>query len=416
MLISTQFHLIPQFETIDYILNLNDILTDTLLVEIIQRLPCINVVRAKLVCKRWRSMIEETHFIPNFIRYHEQISLNDTRLSLPVTLVYQFIFWHRVLTEEPGSRIHTISEHPFKLDFLPCFRPSGRHPIWVTASCKDLLICCDTKMSLWSTYYICNPLTKQWVAVPQIVGHHKVADPAMGLVVSKMGVFRLVRVLELDSDPNSNLFEAEVFCSDTSNWSKFEVTCPRSFKRSWHFKPNAIAIDNKLHWLVNSEFIVVFDPFQCNESHETACRVIDLPPEINPQVSICLGSSQERLKVCQLIGEYPNGKLVIWKIENYDTKKWELEWKISLKDMKLVDNTMYWHGFGSTSVEILGLHPSDSRIVYLRIRNHIVICNLGDRTLEVVSECSKDSTFSIGTCGVFLLMHPSWPSSIPSHA
>ncbi|KAL9225453.1 hypothetical protein vseg_001375 [Gypsophila vaccaria] len=413
-----QITLNSQFETISCVRNVNDRLTDNLLAEILQRLPCVDVIRAKLVCTRWQAVISEEYFIPAYIRYQDRV--NNARVSVPVTLVYQFMFWHRVLTDEPESRVISVSDNlffqnrKFKLGFLPCFRSWGRHPIWVTASNKDVLVCCDTKMSMQSAYYVCNPLTKQWVAVPPISGQTRVADTAMGLVVSEMGIFRLVRVLELDSiesDPSSNRFEADVFCSKSGEWAKITITSPISFKRSWHFKPEATVINKKLHWIINSETIVVLDPF---ESTKSSCRVITLPSDLNSKTTICLGSSRGCLKVSQLTGGYPNGELLIWKFDDNVTQKWVLEHKISLNDVIFVDN-LYYNDNGSYMVEVLALHPCDSLILYLRIRNHIVVCNLGCRTLEVVSECLEDSTFSLGTCGVFTMVHPSWPSSlIPS--
>ncbi|KAK9672355.1 hypothetical protein RND81_12G095400 [Saponaria officinalis] len=406
----TQISLNSQFESLNCFRNINDIFTDTLLVEILQRLTCIDVVRSKLVCRRWKSVILETYFAPTFIRYHDQLS---TRFPMPVTLVYQFIFWHRVVTDEPESRVVSFSDNPFfktrkfNLGFLPCFRSWARHPIWVTASNKDLLVCYDTKKSTQSSYYICNPLTKHLVVVPPISGQTRVADTAMGLVVSETGMFRLVRILELDSDDR---FEAEVFCSEKSEWTKTSITSPISFRRSWHFKPEATVINNKLHWLINSEIIVVLDPF---DDKELLCRVINLPSEINSQTAICIGSSRGCLKLSQLTGGYPNGNLVIWSFRDIVTKNWELECKISLRDVGFVDN-LYFENYVCHMVEVLGFHPCDSMILYLRIRNYLVVCNLGCRTLEVASECLEDSTFSLGTCGVFPLVHPSWPSSLVS--
>lgn len=279
------------------------------------------------------------------------------------------------------------------------------------ASYKDLLVCCDPKKSLLQgVYYICNPLTEQWLALPPSLGHHRVADTAIGFIITGK-IFKLVQVPELESHPsNSSRFEVNVFCSEVGEWIKSEVTSLRSFGRTWQFKPNAITFRNTFHWLVNSTNVVVFDPFDLMRG---SCRVIDLPEELNSDMGVCLGSCQDYLAVCQVTGGCLNGVLVVWKLRDYVTGYWDLECNISFTEMTFVEDLCLCN-FRFSAVEVLAFHPSEYGILYLRFDNQIVICNVERRTLEMVSECLLDSSLSLGTSGVFPLMHPCWPSSIPS--
>lgn len=396
-------------------ISINNVLSDSLLVEILQRLPFISVLRAKSVCKHWLSLLSDPLFLRTFVRYH------DPHTS-PFTLVYEFHVWHYHLTDHLRHILHTVSENEtfqsrgFNLDFLPCFRPWEPHPVWVVGSHKDLLVCCHLKMSLLQgVYYICNPLTKQWLALPPAPGHHRLADTAIGFITSEKFVsqnsFKLVQVPELDSCPsNGNCFEANMFSSEVGEWRRFEVTSPRNFTRTWQFRPDSVIFKNKIHWLVNSTIIVVLDLVELTRG---ACRIIDLPTELNPDTGICLGYCQEYLTVSQITRGCLSCVLVVWKLRDYVTGKWNLECKISLKEMVFIEDVQL-RKFSFSSMEVLAFHPAEFGILYLRFDGWIVKCDVGRRTLEVVSECLQGSTFSVGTSGVFLLMHPCWPSPIHS--
>lgn len=101
-------------------LSINSILSDSLLVEILQRLPFISVLRAKSVCKHWLTLLSDPLFLQTFVRYHGP-------RTLPFTLVYEFHFWHRNLTDHLRHILHTVSENEgfqsrgLNLSFLPCF-------------------------------------------------------------------------------------------------------------------------------------------------------------------------------------------------------------------------------------------------------------------------------------------------------
>ncbi|XP_021761336.1 F-box protein At5g49610-like [Chenopodium quinoa] len=401
--------------TISASVSINNVLNDSLLVEILQRLPSISVLRAKSVCKHWFSLLSDPCFLQSFVRFHDHH-------ALPFTLVYEFHFWHRCLSDHLHHNFHMVSEHKkfqlqgFHLGFLPCFRPWESHPIWVVACHKDLLVCCHLKMSLLQgVYYICNPLTKQWLNLPPSPGHHRVADTAIGFITCEKSVslnsFKLVQVPKLDSCvSNGNCFEVNVFSSEVGEWRNFKISSPQSFTRTWQFRPESITVNNKFHWLVNSSNIVVVDPFELAEG---SCRVIELPAELNLDIGICLGFCQDYLRVCQISRGWSNCLLVVWKLLDYVTGNWDLEYETSLKEMAFFENVSL-HKFGFSTMEALAFHPVDFGILYLRFNNQIVMCDVGRKTLEVVSECLQDSSFSVGTCGVFLLMHPCWPSLIPS--
>ncbi|KAJ4831859.1 hypothetical protein Tsubulata_025842 [Turnera subulata] len=103
----------------------------------------------------------------------------------------------------------------FDLGFLPCFRPrrkpgSGNRGVHVriAATCNDMLLCHSTHPGDMArrVYYLCNPLTKKWRALP----HFCPKPPFMkgvvvGLVCYNEGNdFQVVRIHETMVQKNRN--------------------------------------------------------------------------------------------------------------------------------------------------------------------------------------------------------------------
>ncbi|XP_021761327.1 putative F-box protein At3g23950 [Chenopodium quinoa] len=397
-------------------MQIND-LPDSLLIEILTRLPCQFAVRSKTVCKRWLSLISDPFFIRSFV--HHQ-SLNH---SSPFTLVHQFYYWHHHFAETASRKLHVVSEHPILksqelfLDFLPCFQHPNQWPIRILASHGDLMVCHDNKLfSHQSKYYVCNLLTKQWRALPPIPGRHVEDDMAIGLVtygdILPIFNYKVVRILKLGS--HSSHLIAEIFSSDTGEWSESLLSCPQSIRRIWQFRTSAVTLNNALHWIINGndgETIIVLDPFSGINGQ---CRLIDPPFELKFEMAhVCLGTCREKLRMSTIKGVHPNRMLKVWELKDYDKGEWLLQYRICLKEMVFVSDYQFNMLEFSTNL-VLSFHPKDEDVVYLRCHNHIVKCNMRKGTLDVVSKCLGDPTFVIRTLTVFPLVHSCWPSSVHS--
>ncbi|CAI0467893.1 unnamed protein product [Linum tenue] len=123
-------------------------LGDDLLLEILIRLPSpSSAARCTPVCQRWRSLVSAPLFINRFV---------SVRITAPV---------------EPISLI-TSPDSPPKpiLSFLPHLPPNVRRRFKVVDSFNDLVLCGYSDQIEdgygCTAYSICNPFTKQWVALP----------------------------------------------------------------------------------------------------------------------------------------------------------------------------------------------------------------------------------------------------------
>ncbi|RXH88692.1 hypothetical protein DVH24_000291 [Malus domestica] len=130
-------------------------LPESVLVEILCRLPCANFIfQCKCVCKRWFTLISSRHFVNRFLRL--QI---DNKMPVVRTLINRN-------GEEFLNRIQPSSEViPHMLKRLQSLHGLRKEPV-VVATYNDLILCSNTLFDQ-TEYYICNPYTTQWVALPR---------------------------------------------------------------------------------------------------------------------------------------------------------------------------------------------------------------------------------------------------------
>ncbi|CAN0892206.1 hypothetical protein LINGRAHAP2_LOCUS17429, partial [Linum grandiflorum] len=124
-------------------LNLMSKLGEDLLEEILIRLPNPkSSCRCKAVCKPWKSIISDPSFNRRFIAHHRS-KYQTPSLFIP--------------SHDPQSI----------LSFLPI--PDKIRPKLRVFDCfKDLLLCGFSEAfgELERSYFVCNPFTKQWIALP----------------------------------------------------------------------------------------------------------------------------------------------------------------------------------------------------------------------------------------------------------
>lgn len=129
-------------------------LSESILVEILLRLPYGKFVfQCKGVCKRWFSLISSPSFIDHFFRLRI-----DNQTPVVRTLIDSN-------GEEFLDMIHSSSKViPTMLKRLQSLLGLKRVPA-VVGTYNDLILC-SADWYYQNDYYICNPYTMQWVALP----------------------------------------------------------------------------------------------------------------------------------------------------------------------------------------------------------------------------------------------------------
>lgn len=211
--------------------NITD-LPDFLLVEILCRLPCKKFVfQCKLVSNRWCTLLSDLYFIGRFLCLQSETPIKRTMIN------------------SEGEEIPTFSKPLTRLfKRLMSFHSLEKEPV-VVGTYNDLVLCSKTE-DYQRDYYICNPYTKQWFALPPTPRVHRFA-PHAGFIVHELNgqdststtcsiipnadySWRVIRILPNPSDLED--FHVEIFSSETREWIELVVLChgPKNSYNSFH--------------------------------------------------------------------------------------------------------------------------------------------------------------------------------------
>ncbi|PON95347.1 F-box domain containing protein, partial [Trema orientale] len=263
--------------------------TDDLLLEIFVRLPNPrSAIQCSLVCKRWFSLISCPEFRRDFVHRRHDHQRPFTALSdrLPLcqlfsekseitrqcgkTIGYGDPCWiSQLLLEKSKSKSKSKSTSLYEQPIRGGYGD-------IVSSFHDLLL---ISYSL-KDYYICNPLTKQSVALPappvqcwpehiKLVFEHpscpdKRAGCSCGFSDSRFRVLLF-----------NHRIDDYLFCSETGQWSR--VILPFNTAGRWIF--SSVAPCNGIfHFLDEKDKkLIAFDPFEDADNSPDRCRSIDLP-------------------------------------------------------------------------------------------------------------------------------------------
>ncbi|POO00442.1 hypothetical protein TorRG33x02_038550 [Trema orientale] len=318
------------------------------------------------------------------------------------------------------------------LSFLPC-------PVAILASFDDLVVATSTEYGPLhgaTDNYICNPLTKQWLALPKVIppvnnaGYAFVREPTScnkQLGFTSNARYRFVMIGHAHSDSRfelgvggrhfcmENEFVTKVFCSEIGQWREYVITFPQHQAviptPIWGASRNPdlriVTNNGILYWLEGLPLrgIVAFDPF--SDIYTNHCRFIRLPVVFfNKTVhatdgKVCLGVVKGQLRLSQFYHAKAQPYFVfkVWELRNHDSESpvWALVYNLKL-------NT------SERNVYMLSFHPNNTNVVFLLYGNDIcryIISEkkyekVGDYPLKVDNPCADISTYTI--------VYPPWPT------
>lgn len=402
-------------------------LPDDMLLEIFYRLPCRSAVGCNSVSKRWCSVISHPNFIPHYINHRHQYQYTE-----PFTLVIQN---DDDLVVLPSDNSSSESFEDFGrsggygwvvdfLNFLPYRQPYN--DLRIEASFNDLLLV-SSEVSTNCDYFICNPLTEQWLKLPRLPPTMSIWP--VGFICEPFThSCKVVRIHCPTREANNiTLLRVETFSSETGEWSNSFVLSPQglnpfSLVSKLH---RVIASNGMLHWVKVHSEDGTMEGFLAFDPHGGHLRYIRLP--VSPQgYVISFGVFQGRLRLFQrsLNLRIPDRELgyryfsccanacnfSVWELEDYaDAGTWSLKHKVYLKDMFSECSTVVKMVVRRERVEFVAFHQNDGDIVFLNFGKDILSCNLRTRPVctlvgSIVSSWHKSSAFVLG--------QPSWPTPV----
>ncbi|XP_008223653.2 PREDICTED: uncharacterized protein LOC103323432 [Prunus mume] len=425
-------------------MNIDD-LPQHLLVEILCRLPRIKIVfQCKCVSKRWSALISNSYFVLCFLSVRKGTT-EDT------------LFFETTKRNKQDKEFVTMSAlssgfrtHKFFLSFVPGF---GR--LAVCATYNDLILCCPED-GLSRDYYICNPYTKQWVALPPAPRVHRavaktgfICDGAYynckeldgdritstnaGIELNSEYRYRVVnRIRQRGQNPLQ--FRVEIFSSETGEWTQSVIQCPQDFLNFDDINPVMLAYKGMLYWSANGGILMALDPFNNNPKTTSTsgstcayifenqfCRftAFDKPafaPEDTDICLQCLSVCQGRLRMCYS-GTGKTRSVWEWKEVQEQSQggklmKWFLIKRFSWEQL-VTENNPVISIYALRRTRVLALDPKYEDILYVALDGDIVACDFRTRTSFKRRRRRPKNDWSRYDAEAYSFSRPSWPTTVP---
>ncbi|KAG5537644.1 hypothetical protein RHGRI_024931 [Rhododendron griersonianum] len=399
-----------------------DRLTEELVIEVLQRLPLKDANRCKCVCKRWLNSISSPYFARCYYNRH------CFSFPPPFALFFQYTNTYRWAVPVNLKGIQSANNaynHPvlnssgFSFSFLPPSSSSSSssqpsEPVRFLASSNGLVICSPTIL-YQKLYYVCNPLTMHWVALPPPPTCHKrvrigfISTPDFDNgIISR---FKVVRIPEFEKD--SRLYtdlSLEIFSSETGEWTDFVISWHKPVFGCFFLCDSAVVCNGMLHWRnVYLHDIFAYDPNKTANYQEF--RTIPLPKEcLNGALVHLFGESQGHLRYA----EFHEGTFRVWELEEYSSGEWGLVHKFAQSELVVREDPnlpKFKTRNSRRFITMLAFHPIEGDVMFLDWHGRIFECNMRSRSLKWL--CSlAERTASIHRT-IFPYVLPWWPLSLP---
>ncbi|OVA08927.1 hypothetical protein BVC80_901g60 [Macleaya cordata] len=209
--------------------------------------------------------------------------------------------------------------------------------LYLLASSNGLVLCSNSS-AFQSKYYVCNPLTKEWVSLPPphqtprawvLNGFFCESSPSSLTSTS----YKVVRIKECRVQPKTN-FDLDLFSSDIGEWSSYKVSSPKEITFLYPFLSSVVCCNGILYWIEGRNRIIAYDLNHNNNNNKNGgcqCRLIDLP---------VLGVGKYYGYLWEFEGfisysRCQSGQLSVWVLEKYLNRGWvwRLVHKIEINDI-----------------------------------------------------------------------------------
>ncbi|CAL5022670.1 unnamed protein product [Urochloa decumbens] len=325
------------------------------------RLPAKALLRCRAVCRAWRRLTSADDFL---LAHH--------RHQPPLPLV--------------SFRGHIRSGREFAdaaVDAFDLWRsPAKRHPVLrfndynrfrefeVLASCDGLLL---VSLSIWgsSSFYICNPATRQWITLPSPAGNTIAGLYPHGSSGEYRVLYRKRRSRYREGEGDDVYSVLTVGSSAEPRRIGCPVLASPSIKRSMAFMNDRppVLLHSCLHWGQQSlnQDLIVFDTV--SESF----RCISAPAAYNWACSD-LFDMYGMLGVSNV--NQSQAMVEVWVLQDYKMGVWSLKYLIKLPVVEMRTIAKRW------SFNALIVSESGDMLVYCNTDLHLFHCSSDGKLLQ----------------------------------
>ncbi|CAH9084496.1 unnamed protein product [Cuscuta epithymum] len=377
---------------------------EDILLEILARLPnSRNAIHASLVSHLWHSIISQQQFIPRFIGLREQKKKQQPySIIFRIVDVYQYVadeyyqpicklFSEESVVLHGGGKEETVTSCR---SYPPSGSSGGIQPpspnMVIRASCGDLLLLSQSARHYRckpNSYYLCNPVTKQWFHLPHVdfngflMGFAIVRMPppahnSHGSYEYKVAFIHYPIYYEDEYFAGDSWeFRMSIYCSKSrqwivESWFRYPIPTPRRCARSFI---NPVTCNGTIYWLNCNkvpDYVIACD--LANNPHSTA--FIHLPEGSMPGgggvVSLELGAVLGELRIFNVFRPPPGDQqqprhlvVKVWEL-NHRTNSWTLVHDTHFNDRPPPPNGIQVEG-NKFNIRTVAFHPHDGDVVFL---------------------------------------------------
>nr|VDD60146.1 unnamed protein product [Brassica oleracea] len=386
---------------------------ESVVVEIIARLPLRSIARFKSVCKQWRSLIESSYFRSLFVSLHRNASSSSSSWSLMFPIKFK-----NPITEAIGFHGCKTWDLPKSLaSYLIPFQLYPNHSTldyYYIASSNGLVwieVCfgLDENRNIEAKFFVGNPVTQEWVEIHQPQDPSTIATKQWveippppqqciptGLVTRvENGVvtgFKVVRTSRTERrGMGVHEWRVYVYSSETGLWTSKGLHSSHPVNYTGSYPPfnlkGMLYLRERGMDATEPGVLVGYDFYGPEDDDQ--CLVIPLPLLSSKNVRRCLTTSGEDVIYIEIL--YP--RLKVWKLNNFSKSgEW---WQLSREESVEFD----------AHCLPLAMNPFDTNIVYLWSQHHgsLVTCDLRRQEFIVHQESetwrNSEGCYRINTSG-----------------
>ncbi|KAF5814518.1 putative F-box domain, kelch-type beta propeller, F-box associated interaction [Helianthus annuus] len=151
---------------------MEDVLPESVMLDVLSRLPVKAIVRFKCVCRKWRDLVSDPYFVRlHLSRSHEALMIYKCCIGTQGSLE-----WVEMMEHEDKYHLHPVKS-------LICVRG----PPFSFAGSVNGLICCYRP---YDSVYILNPVLKEYMILPKLQLENEMCSYGFG--VSTVGEYKVI--------------------------------------------------------------------------------------------------------------------------------------------------------------------------------------------------------------------------------
>lgn len=361
-------------------------LSEELESEILIRLPTKTLFTCNCVCKRWQSLISDSSFV-------------QRRNSHPV-LISGFFFCedHPCVQMEPKVNFFENDPNDTLMDTSLSFLHQSVVPV---ASHNGLLLCAERPdIGFFSVldpfrYILCNPYTKQFVALPVPNRDHTLKNVILHSYDKQPVDFK---VICLTTENRNNVLDLAIYSSETGEWKESLIFHHLGLLRP--ASPVGLSDGSFYFWNTNIWHTDIKHLCVCNLEEERV-GIVDLPivPSSNSGIRL-LGVSAD----CLHYSESNETHFRVWVLINGE--EWSLKHDVMFESFiddlqsTLDSDSMFYP---------LAFHPLNDQIVLVEMTHgrKVAIYHMDEEKIVVIDDIGRSIYFP-----VIPYFSPAWPPSI----